>query len=284
MICPESWQQALKQPPLSVSTPFTLRLNLARLLRTETRPSAAFISGLRSDSPSTAFLAGYQIAMRFIDPALEPEQWAAFCINEKGVTSTREFTTRLDSNTLSGRKGYVLMAGSNIDWLYVAANSIDGLVCVRVTPATSGVSVVSSSKPQPFLVDIPHGSLLMKDTAVTDTYFKTKVHEELNKPFRFHEDVLCLLAFAGWVCRALGDVSAGDCVELQQGVTPLMNAYSNDALSYSLTTLDLFEALERVLDEVSNNLPDSARRIWLRDRAILSLGQKARAIIRSRLL
>ena len=142
MICPESWQQALKQPPLSVSTPFTLRLNLARLLRTETRPSAAFISGLRSDSPSTAFLAGYQIAMRFIDPALEPEQWAAFCINEKGVTSTREFTTRLDSNTLSGRKGYVLMAGSNIDWLYVAANSIDGLVCVRVTPATSGVSVV----------------------------------------------------------------------------------------------------------------------------------------------
>ncbi|MFT6422719.1 MAG: hypothetical protein ACJA2K_001446 [Thalassolituus sp.] len=284
MICPESWQQALKQPPLSVSTPFTLRLNLARLLRTETRPSAAFISGLRSDSPSTAFLAGYQIAMRFIDPALEPEQWAAFCINEKGVTSTREFTTRLDSNTLSGRKGYVLMAGSNIDWLYVAANSIDGLVCVRVTPATSGVSVVSSSKPQPFLVDIPHGSLLMKDTTVTDTYFKTKVHEELNKPFRFHEDVLCLLAFAGWVCRALGDVSARDCVELQQGVTPLMNAYSNDALSYSLTTLDLFEALERVLDEVSNNLPDSARRIWLRDRAILSLGQKARAIIRSRLL
>lgn len=284
MICPESWQQALKQPPLSVSTPFTLRLNLARLLRTETRPSAAFISGLRSDSPSTAFLAGYQIAMRFIDPALEPEQWAAFCINEKGVTSTREFTTRLDSNTLSGRKGYVLMAGSNIDWLYVAANSIDGLVCVRVTPATSGVSVVSSSKPQPFLVDIPHGSLLMKDTAVTDTYFKTKVHEELNKPFRFHEDVLCLLAFAGWVCRALGDVSARDCVELKQGVTPLMNAYSNDALSYSLTTLDLFEALERVLDEVSNNLPDSARRIWLRDRAILSLGQKARAIIRSRLL
>jgi hypothetical protein len=124
----------------------------------------------------------------------------------------------------------------------------------------------------------------MKDTTVTDTYFKTKVHEELNKPFRFHEDVLCLLAFAGWVCRALGDVSAGDCVELQQGVTPLMNAYSNDALSYSLTTLDLFEALERVLDEVSNNLPDSARRIWLRDRAILSLGQKARAIIRSRLL
>lgn len=284
MICPESWQQALKQPPLSVSTPFTLRLNLARLLRTETRPSAAFISGLRSDSPSTAFLAGYQIAMRFIDPALEPEQWAAFCINEKGVTSTREFTTRLDSNTLSGRKGYVLMAGSNIDWLYVAANSIDGLVCVRVTPATPGVSVVSSSKPQPFLVDIPHGSLLMKDTTVTDTYFKTKVHEELNKPFRFHEDVLCLLAFAGWVCRALGDVSARDCVELQQGVTPLMNAYSNDDLSYSLTTLDLFEALERVLDEVSNNLPDSARRIWLRDRAILSLGQKARAIIRSRLL
>jgi hypothetical protein len=124
----------------------------------------------------------------------------------------------------------------------------------------------------------------MKDTTVTDTYFKTKVHEELNKPFRFHEDVLCLLAFAGWVCRALGDVSARDCVELQQGVTPLMNAYSNDALSYSLTTLDLFEALERVLDEVSNNLPDSARRIWLRDRAILSLGQKARAIIRSRLL
>jgi|ETN07SMinimDraft_1059922.scaffolds.fasta_scaffold02445_7 hypothetical protein len=284
MICPESWQQALKQPPLSVSTPFTLRLNLARLLRTETRPSAAFISGLRSDSPSTAFLAGYQIAMRFIDPALEPEQWAAFCINEKGVTSTREFTTRLDSNTLSGRKGYVLMAGSNIDWLYVAANSVDGLVCVRITPATSGVSVVASSKPQPFLVDIPHGSLLMKDTTVTDTYFKTKVHEELNKPFRFHEDVLCLLAFAGWVCRALGDVSARDCAELQQGVIPLMDAYSNDALGYSLTTLDLFEALERVLDGVSHNLPDSARRIWLRDRAILSLGQKTRAIIRSRLL
>ena len=283
MICPESWQQALKQPPLSVLTPFTLRLNLARLLRTESRASAAFISGLRSDTPSTAFLAGYQIAMRFIDPGLEPEQWAAFCINEKGVKSTREFTTWLEGHALSGRKGYVLMAGSNIDWLYVAANSSTGLVCVRVAPATEGVSIVGSSNTQPFLVEITHGNLLMTDAEVTDSYLKTEVHETLNKPFRFHEDVLCLLAFAGWMCRSLGEVSVKDCTRLQTVVTPLIEAYSHNIMGYSLETLDLFEALEKTLEKVAGNLPESARRIWLRDRAVLLLGQKTRSIIRSRL-
>lgn len=283
MTCPENWQLALKQPPLSVSTPFTLRLNLARLLRTEKRASAAFISGLRSDSPSTAFLAGYQLAMRFIDPGLEPEQWAAFCINEKGVKSVREFSTWLDESTLSGRKGYVLMAGNNIDWLYVVANSVDGLVCVRVESTLPTVSVAASSTPQAFLVDIPHGSLSIKDAAVTDPYFKVDVHEQLNKPFRFHEDVLCLLAFAGWVSRSLGEVSVNDCDALKQAVTSLSEAYQEDAMGYSLETLELFESLERVLDQVSEHLPESARRVWLRDRAILSLGQKTRAVIRSRL-
>lgn len=283
MICPESWQQALKQPPLSVSTPFTLRLNLARLLRTEVRASAAFISGLRSDTPSTAFLAGYQIAMRFIDPALEPEQWAAFCINEKGAKSTREFSTWLEGQVLSGRKGYVLMAGRNIDWLYIAANSATGLVCVRVTPETEGVSVVNSSSPQSFLVDIPHGNLLINDAQVTESYQRSDVHETLNKPFRFHEDALCLLAFSGWMCRSLGEVNVNDCTQLKKSVMPLIEAYNHNAMGYSLETLDLFEALEKTLEKIASNLPEPVRRIWLRDRAILSLGQKGRAIIRSRL-
>lgn len=283
MSLPEHWQQALKLPLLSVSTPFTLRLNLARLLRTESRASAAFISGLRSDSLSTAFLAGYQIAMRFIDPKLEPEQWAAFCMNEKGITSLRDMTTWLGQGSLSGRKSYVIMAGDNIDWLYVVANSTEGLVCVRIAPSSTGAKVSASSSAATLLVDIPHGSLSMQDVRLTDDFYRDDAHEQLNKPFRYHEDVLCGLAFAGWMYRALDKHNAAGREELLQSVMPMITAYDNRANGYSLETLDLFEKLEQALEFAGAYLSESARSIWQRDKNILVMGQKARTIIRGRL-
>jgi len=98
MMWPEGWMITLKQPELSLQkSPFTLRLTYGRLLRSVGPASAAFSSGLRSDTPSTAYFCGYQAAIRFVNPLLEAEQSGETCVSEKGVKSLSSRTIRVDN-------------------------------------------------------------------------------------------------------------------------------------------------------------------------------------------
>ncbi|MEK9766729.1 MAG: hypothetical protein VW274_09655, partial [Thalassolituus sp.] len=253
MNLPESWVRALEQPVLSVTSPYTLRLNLARLLRTESRAEAAVISGLRSDLPATAFLCGYQTAMRFVDPALAPEQWAAFCISEKNLSSLRDMQTTFSGAEVSGVKSHAMLMDKGIDWLYIVAKDKDGLACRRLSAAAKGLSVLpSSGAEQPFIPELPHNGVRF-NRSLTDTgYYRGNAHEKLNKPFRYHEDILGLLALSGWMIRMRkGGENAGSLDELAGAVKRLIMDYDDNSVNYPITSLDMFDCLTDILQSQS---------------------------------
>jgi len=283
MSLPESWVRALEQPVLSVKSPYTLRLNLARLLRTESRAEAAVISGLRSDLPATAFLCGYQTAMRFIDPALSPEQWGAFCISEKGLTSLRDMQSTFSGVELNGVKSHAMLMDNGIDWLYVVAKDPDGLACRRISATAKGVAVLPSAGSQPFIPELPHNAVRFT-RALTDTsYYRGQAHEALNKPFRYHEDMLGLLALSGWMMRAIKVSQTSESLaELADAVQSLAQNYDADATSYSIASIDQFDRLFDLLQAQVSALTEESSDIWRRDSALMLMGKKARDAIRAK--
>lgn len=278
---PDLWVQALSLPALSVTTPYTLRMNLARLLRTSEPAEAAIISGLRSDIPASAFLAGYQVAMRAVDSSLSPEQWACLCVSEKGLRSLSEMSTYIDNGVISGRKSHAMLAGSGMDWLYIIASDQSDLVCRRVKAGEQGVSVLPSDPAQPVVPELAHHALEFNEAHVDSHFHCADAHNEINKPFRYHEDVMTILAFSGW-CLRMSD-SAADQSKLVTAMQALAGGYRMSSKGYCLEQLNAFEALAEELMTVAAALPVAAADYWQRDRRLLVMGQKARSIIRQRL-
>ena len=276
---PELWVQALNMPALSVTTPYTLRINLARLLRTASPAEAAIIAGLRSDIPASAFLSAYQIAMRAVDPALPPEQWACLCVSEKGLRSLSEMETSIEAGAVSGRKSHAMLAMDGIDWLYVIARSASGLICQRVSAKAEGVSPHPAKPGQPVIPELPHHVVDFTASPVDSGYLAEDAHQCINKPFRYHEDVMVLLAFAGWVLRV--SEAHHDHQSLIQCMKVLADGYRTSATGYDKSQLDAFDALIEELLQIS--LPAKFQQTWQRDRQLLLMGKKARDIIRSRL-
>ena len=283
----ESWLQSLQQPVLSVASPFTLRLTLARLIRSSGAAEAAILGGLRSDSPATAFLCGYQCAMRFIDPALEPEQWGAFCVSEKGLTSLSRMDTLYDraNGTLSGLKSHAMLARSVTDWFYIVARDKDSgdLVCVRVPRSADGLEPGPDPVGQSFVPELPHNSLKLSNVAAASGYFVADAHNQLNKPFRYHEDVLAALALSGWMVRQLGGHDHSHASALLALMSAMSGLYSGTDSGYSATTLAMFDQCMALLQDAAGELTGEAAAQWQRDRVLLVMGEKARSVIRSRL-
>jgi len=295
MSLPPDWLAALEQPQLSVTSPYTLRLSLARLLRTEDRARVALLAGLRADTPGTAFLAAYQVAMRFVDPDLAPEQWAAFCVSEKGVRSLSSMATTLTQDTLNGLKSHALLAGHGVDWLYVVArhsmpdsasdpsgrsDKDAALTCVRVAPSRDGIELIASSGRQPFVPDVPHAAVRFQSVVIDPGYRVDEAHPRLNRPFRYHEDMLVLIALSGWVIRQLPAASVNP--QLQASLAQVIADYRPESLGYDLADLDNFEQLAAQLVQASTALSGAAAQQWQRDKTLLMMGQPAREVLRQR--
>lgn len=303
MSLPPDWLAALEQPQLSVTSPYTLRLSLARLLRTEDPARVALLAGLRADTPGTAFLAAYQVAMRFVDPDLAPEQWAAFCVSEKGLRSLSSMATTLNHDTLNGLKSHALLAGHGVDWLYVVArlsvpvsdavpvsgsesdpgsqsDKAAALSCVRVAPSNDGIELIASSGRQPFVPDVPHAAVCFQSVAIDPGYRVDEAHPRLNRPFRYHEDMLVLIALSGWVIRQLPAASVNP--QLQASLAQVVADYRPESLGYDLADLDNFEQLAAQLVQVSTALSGAAAQQWQRDKTLLMMGQPAREALRQR--
>jgi len=282
VIVPESWQQAVLQPALSVSSPFTLRLTLARLIRSLPPAEAALMAGFRAENPATAFLSGYQCAMRFIDAQLEAEHWAAFCVSETGLESLSRMATVFDheTGTVDGVKSHAMLANSVIDWFYIVArdSSSGDLVCVRAPRDTDGLEAGPDPVSQPFVPEVPHNSLSLCNIPVDERYLVSDAHNALNKPFRYHEDYLCALSMAGWLMRATGKMGS-----IGPEVQRALGAYDPQALGYTRDSMAVFDDLIQTMTLASSGLSGDNVKWWKRDRVILMMGEKARAVIRSRL-
>jgi len=283
---PEGWMITLKQPELSLQkSPFTLRLTYGRLLRSVGPASAAFSSGLRSDTPSTAFFCGYQAAIRFVDPLLEAEQWGALCVSEKGLKSLSSMTTRLDHERgwLSGVKSHALMMGQGMDWLYILAKRGDDIVALKVAANSDGIRIIPNQKPQPFVPDAQHSAIALEAVDVKAAVIFTDAHANINRPFRYWEDVCVGLAFAGWIVRQLIMQESDVSLDFSDAIQKIQSEFSNNTQGYSIDTLQLVDDLYREMMIAGDQIVGDSAVSWKRDRLLLALGEKARQMLREKM-
>ncbi|WP_286718462.1 hypothetical protein [Thalassolituus sp. UBA2009] len=277
-------QRGATAPRLSLEQDAALlRRELATSFRTLTSVEVAWQHGQRAATPGTAFFCGYQAAMRQLDPQLAADAWAAFCISEAGLRSLRQMQTRFDERTscLNGEKSHVMLARRGLDLLYVVAVCDDDLVCVQVTADAAGVEPLEARKEQPFLPDVPHTPVHFSNVTVTSAYRCLHAHQQLNKPFRYWEDVHVALAFSGWL---MANADADNTHSLVAAAGRLADIFSARPKDYSLAALDALEDVLACQDELLPLLADDVRALWLRDRILLQLAVPLRGKIRASLM
>lgn len=261
-----------------------LRRELANSFCTLTSIEVAWQYGQRAATPGTAFFCGYQAAMRQLDPQLAADAWAAFCISEAGLRSLRQMQTRFDAQTscLNGEKSHVMLANRGLDLLYVVAACDDDLLCVQVAADATGIEVLAARKEQPFLADVPHTPVRFTNVNITSAYRCHDAHRQLNKPFRYWEDVHVALAFSGWLLA--NTHSGGEGEQLLAAAGHLADIFSASPQHYSLAALDALEEVLTCQEVLQPQLPDDLRPLWLRDRMLLQLATPLRVRIRASLL
>ncbi|MDK2777055.1 MAG: hypothetical protein KYX62_05285 [Pseudomonadota bacterium] len=257
------------------AAPDVLRSALADLLTQQPSHQAARLAGQQADTPGTAFFCGYQAAMRCLVPALPADLWAAFCISERGLRSLSAMQTHYLDGHLYGGKSHVMLAGQGLDRLYVVAlDEQQRLVCVQVDATASGLRAEAPGKAQSFLPEVPHFPVTFDGVAVS-ALISTDAHRQLNRPFRYWEDVHVALAMAGWM-NARTEAAA-----LAAAADELAAAYASQPGGYGLPALDRLESLLQRLDQAAAGLTAEDNKHWQRDRMLLVLGQPLRQRIRA---
>lgn len=251
---------------------------------------SAFFLGAQSATPGMAFLSGYQAALRCLDPQCANDQFAAFCVSEKGIKKPWDMETQLRRTEscwlLSGRKGFVMLLPNTIDRLYVVAKLDDGsLSCVQLAMDSEGLSVAESLN-APFIKDIPHAGIVFDNVPIKESnILTTDAHQNANKPFRYWEDVHVAVAMAGWILRQLSENSDFEDKKplLVKLICQLIEKFGEQPDYYSLEGLNILDECHQLLDELSTSLPKSALQIWKTDRLLLQMGFKIRHKIRLKL-
>lgn len=292
--------QALQQPLLAyrdidqyrqqMTLYFAENVVIQASLPKSTFRHSAFSLGAQSATPGMAFLSGYQSALRCLDPACPADQFAAFCVSEKGIKKPWDMKTRLtraDSGwVLKGQKGFVMLLPNPIDRLYVVTKQEDdALSCVLVNIGAAGLSVAEPLN-APFIQDIPHAGVVFDQVVVEEAnILTTQAHQQANKPFRYWEDVHVAIAMTGWMLRKLSENSKLEShkVGLLELICQLIEKFEEEPDYYSLEGLDLLDECHQLLDVAAVNLSASALSLWKQDRLLLQMGLKIRHQIRMKL-
>lgn len=282
--------RALKKPLLGIADIESFRIEMAQAFQYLPSYLAAVVLGGQSSTPGMAFLAGYQAAIRCLDPSCEYANFAAFCVSEKGVKKPWDMETRLLSSNegwrLQGRKGFVMLLPDLIDSLYILAKEETGsLACVQIPANVAGLSV-SETLNAPFVKDIPHAGIVLNNISVTNQQILTKEgHEKANKPFRYWEDIHVAVAMFAWMLRQM---SERDDFEWQKQlmlkkICQLIEKFTEKSDYYSGEMLDMLDDCHQVLEAQSVFLPKAALAQWQIDRLLLQMGLKIRRQIRQKL-
>ena len=284
-------QHALLRPLLAYCDIEDFRHNMAESFQgSHSLQHSAFLLGAQSATPGMAFLSGYQSAVRCLDPKCPNDDFAAFCVSEKGVKKPWDMQTKLQQSGakyfLNGRKGFVMLLPNVIDRLYVVAKrEDDSLSCIQLSANAVGLSVAESLS-APFIQDIPHAGIVFDDVVISASDILTdEAHQQANKPFRYWEDVHVAIAMAGWMLRhlvATSDFEADKSSSLKL-ICQLIANFEQHPNYYSLSGLDILDEFHHHLDVLSKSLPEPALKIWHTDRLLLQMGYKIRQQIRLKL-
>lgn len=292
---------ALQQPLLAYSNIESFRQKMAasfqqssltnKPLKKSSLLHSAFFLGAQSATPGMAFLSGYQAALRCLDPLCPNDQFAAFCVSEKGIKKPWDMKTQLHRNAsywrLNGGKGFVMLLPNTIDRLYVVAKREDGsLSCVQFPADTVGLSVTESLN-APFIKDIPHAGVLFDQVIIQDDQIlTTDAHQQANKPFRYWEDVHVAMSMAGWMLRQLSESSGFEAIKtlMMDKFCQLIEKFEECPDYYSLEGLDILDDCHQLMDLNSKNVTAKALEAWQTDRLLLQMGFKIRQQIRLKLV
>jgi len=282
-------QSLVDLPGCNISTANKQQLTeiMSQQLRSLPLAEAALACGYLSDTLSTAFFFGYQCAVRRLDPVLENYQFAAFAASEKGIRSSRDFETsviqRGEDQIVCGTKSHVMLLERELlDAVYVLANNQDSqLVCLKVLTSDEGFTPQNSTKEQTFLKDVLHTPVVFDHCACEPGYYLADAHQRAFKPFRYWEDVMVSLSYAGWLIRTLSDAHSTSM--LTDSASTLIESYNESPDYFSQSSLSLINKLATEMKLVSKELPSSFRQEWQQDSALLMLGAVAREKVKAKL-
>jgi hypothetical protein len=280
-------QYAFASPQLQFSNIQTFRQHLASGFQQYTTVYNALYLGAQAATPGMAFLAGYQNAIRCLDPSCPDDELAAFCVSEKGIKKPWDMETCISSSQegcyLNGNKGYVMLLPDELDRMYVVAKNAEGqLRCLYLPANSSGVSVTEALL-APFVEDIPHAGVCFNQVLIpADQLFDIDGHQQANKPFRYWEDIHVALAMMAWMLREL--IEKGQSLaqrdDLVQSICQLIESFETQPDYYSLDSFLLLDESHEIMEKYSHSLSENSKKLWGKDRLLLQMGQKIRHLVR----
>jgi hypothetical protein len=283
-------QHAFASPQLHFSHIPLFRQHLTSGLQQYTTVYNAVYLGAQAATPGMAFLAGYQNAIRCLDPHCPDDELAAFCVSEKGIKKPWDMETCVSSTEggyyLNGQKGYVMLLPDALDRMYVVAkNAEDQLCCLYLPANSSGVSATEKLS-APFVEDIPHAGVRFDQVLIpAEQLFDIDGHQQANKPFRYWEDVHVALAMMAWMLRELTESgqSLAELDDLVQLICQLSEKFKQQPDYYSADSFPLLDKSHELMEKYAQGLSESSTKLWLKDRLLLQMGQKIRQLVRSKL-
>jgi len=282
-------QYALESPQLDFSDLALFRQQLAAGFQQQTSIYNALSLGAQAATPGMAFLAGYQNAIRCLDPNCPADELAAFCISEKGIKKPWDMATCISSfegsHYLDGQKGYVMLLPNDLDRMYIVAKEGEQLRCLYLLTDSIGIAPTQPLV-APFVKDIPHAGVSFTNVLIPDSQlFDFDGHQQANKPFRYWEDMHVALAMMAWMLRELieNGQSISALEEFVELICQLIEKFEHCPDYYSLDCFDLLDKSHELMDDYSQYLPKNSKNLWLNDRLLLQMGQKIRQLIRSKM-
>jgi hypothetical protein len=284
-------QHALAYPQLQFSDIQSFRQQLSAGFQSYSTGDNAFNLGAQSATPGMAFLAGYQNAIRCLDADCPNDELAAFCVSEKGIKKPWDMVTHISiadgSYCLNGRKGYVMLLPNELDRMYVVAkNSEDQLCCLYLSVNSSGVSSTDSLS-VPFVEDIPHRGVRFDNVLIPkDQLFDIEGHQQANKPFRYWEDVHVALSMMGWISRELleNGHSFNDLTDMMEIINDLTKSFEKHSGYYSLESISCLDKSHEMMNHYAQYLSAKVRKLWLKDKLLLRMGQKMRHLVKAKIV
>ncbi|MBN1574007.1 MAG: acyl-CoA dehydrogenase family protein [Deltaproteobacteria bacterium] len=258
----------------------------------------AVVGGVVADRVSYAFLSGYRGAVRRIAPGLPKDKIVAYCVTEekgnhpRAIESILVKTEEVSGNEtvwrLNGGKKFVTCAeGAEI--LLVAASAGTGgdgrniIKMAVIDSAAEGVALTPTMD-LPFIPEIPHSSVIFKDVKVKESQILPgDGYTKYIKSFRTVEDIHVMGGVLGYIFRAasifgwprevvqklLGLIYGLRALSLEDPLSPAVH------LTLSGVLLQLNEFVGEI-DPLWERADDETKRMWERDRALLSVAEKAR--------
>lgn len=257
--------------------------------------SRAVAGGADADRVGWAFAAGYQAALRVLDPGLPDSLLAAFCVTEAEGNFPRAIKSMLTPEgggfRLDGEKRWTTLGPGG--GLFIVVARLAGcdearpmLKAVRVRSGTPGLAI-ESMPPTGFVPEVPHARIRLAGVRVEAAdLLEGDAYARHVKPFRTIEDVhvnaACIAYLVrealrrdwaqAWVGRALAQLHALGRLATLDPSAPQTHVALGGALALGAR---LIAEADGFWQAAPPGDPAAAR--WVRDRDLFGVAGKARS-------